>query len=45
MTTKTDDHRLPVACACGWTGRRLPGKPVTCPKCGAFVAFQMEGKK
>lgn len=34
-------ERLPVACAsCGWTGKRLPGKPVTCPKCGEWAAFQ-----
>lgn len=32
---------LPVACgACGWSGKRKPGAPVTCPKCGAMAAFQ-----
>ena len=31
---------LPVKCACGWSGRRAPGNPVQCPKCGAFAAFQ-----
>lgn len=37
MTT----DRQPVACACcGWTGKRATGQPVTCPKCGAWAAFQ-----
>lgn len=38
MTTET---KQPVACAsCGWTGKRMTGKPVTCPKCGAWATFQ-----
>ena len=37
--------RLTVACAsCGWTGKRLPGAPVQCPKCGAWCAFQGVGE-
>jgi hypothetical protein len=32
---------IPVACACGWTGKRKPGKLVTCPKCGSFAAYQV----
>lgn len=37
---------LPVECgACGWTGKRKPGNPVTCPKCGAWAAFQPIVKK
>ena len=40
MTIMTTNSRQPVACACGWTGHRIPGKPVQCPKCGAFAAFQ-----
>jgi hypothetical protein len=34
------ETRQPVACACGWTGTRMTGKPVQCPKCGAWAAFQ-----
>lgn len=30
-----------LACAvCGWTGRRKPGRVVTCPRCGSVGAFQ-----
>jgi hypothetical protein len=32
---------LPVACAaCGWTGRRAPGRVVICPRRGGVGAFQ-----
>lgn len=35
---------LPVECgACGWTGKRKPGKLVWCPKCGECAGFQPEG--
>lgn len=37
MPTET---RAPCECAaCGWKGRRLTGKPVTCPKCGEWAVF------
>lgn len=42
MITET---RQPIACAaCGWTGKRMTGQPVTCPKCGAPAAFQWKGE-
>lgn len=34
---------LAVECgACGWTGRRKPGRAVWCPKCGALAGFQVD---
>lgn len=31
---------MPVECgACGWTGRRKPGRAVWCPKCGGLAGF------
>jgi transposase len=33
----------PVTCAaCGWSGKRKPGKLVQCPKCGNWAAYQVE---
>jgi uncharacterized Zn finger protein (UPF0148 family) len=31
-----------VACACGWQGRRKPGRLVFCPLCDQPAAFQPE---
>ena len=36
------ETRQPVICAsCGWTGKRMTGKTHTCPKCGAFLVFNL----
>lgn len=41
----TPSPRLPVICVhCGWTSKRLPGKPVRCPTCGSFAAFKWPEK-
>jgi predicted Zn-ribbon and HTH transcriptional regulator len=30
-----------VECAdCGWQGKRKPGNPVQCPRCGGFASYQ-----
>jgi len=31
-----------VECACGWQGKRKPGNPVQCPRCGGFASYQEE---
>lgn len=34
------ETRQPVECGtCGWTGRRMTGNTVTCPKCGSYATF------
>ena len=38
----TTDTRQPVICAsCGWTGKRMTGTTHTCPKCEAFLVFNL----
>lgn len=34
------ETRQPVECgACGWTGKRMTGQIVMCPKCGQPATF------
>lgn len=43
MTLYSPETRQPVVCAsCGWTGKRLTGQVVMCPKCGKPAAFVWE---
>ena len=36
----TRETRQPVECACcGWTGKRMTGQIVMCPKCGGWATF------
>lgn len=36
----TRETRQPVECACcGWTGKRMTGQIVMCPKCGQPATF------
>lgn len=32
-----------ICAACGWCGRRKTGQIVTCPRCGEWATYEVEG--